>query len=164
MPRPRPAHGARRVSRLLVAGAIATASVLTGGVAFAWWSTTGSGSGSATTGTTVALTTSASTPSGTVLVPGGSAPLVITVTNPNAGSVTITSVQLDTSRSVTVSGEAGTCTAPPLTVSATPSLVLAGGATTTFTVPNAVTLGSAAANGCQGATFTLPVTLTGRTS
>ena len=153
----------RRKARLLAACALTSATVLGGGVAYAHWTTSGSATGSASTGTTVALTTSAATPSGT-LVPGGTAPLVVTVTNPNPGPVTITSVQLDTTRSVVVSGAVGTCTSPPLTVSAATSLTVAGGATTTLTVPNAVALGTTAASGCQGATFTLPVTLSGRTS
>ncbi len=154
----------RRKARLLAACALTSGTVLGGGVAYAHWTTSGSATGSASTGTTVALTTSAATPSGTALVPGGTAPLVVTVTNPNAGSVLVTSVQLDTTRPVLVSGAVGTCTSPPLTVSAATSLTVAGGATTTLTVPNAVTLGATAASGCQGATFTLPVTLSGRTS
>jgi hypothetical protein len=163
-------HDARHAGRrtLLARGAtvlsVVVASLFVGGVAFAWWSTTGSGSGTGATGTVVALTTTGSTPSGTALVPGGSAPLVITVTNPNPRAVAVTSVSLDGTRSVGTTGSVGACTAPPLAVSATTSLTVPAGATQTFTVPSAVTLGSGAASGCQGAVFTIPVTLSGRTS
>lgn len=163
--RPRhPRHAARQTGRLVTALAAAVVLSTAGGVAYAYWTTTGSGTGSGSTGTVVALTTSASTPSATQLVPGGSAPLVVTVTNPNASGVVITSIQLDGTRSVGVSGAVGTCTAPPVGVDATTNLPLAAGATATFEVAGATTLGSSAASGCQGATFTIPVVLTGRTS
>lgn len=151
-------------SRLAVTTAVATAAVVAGATAFAWWTTSGSATGSATTGTVVSLTTTAATPSGSTLVPGGSAPLVLTVTNPNPMPVVVTSVQLDGTRAVTASGATGACVLPPLGVAASTSLTLAPGSTTTVTVPAAVTLGASAASGCQGAAFTIPVTLSGRTS
>ncbi len=155
---------ARIGSRLAIVTAAATVGVVAGATAFAWWSTTGAATGSASTGAVVSLTTTASTPSGTTLLPGGSAPLVLTVTNPNPMAVVVTSVQLDTTRSVTASGATGSCTSPPLSVAAATSVTLGPGATTTVTVPTAVSLGASAASGCQGATFTIPVTLSGRTS
>jgi hypothetical protein len=152
-----------RLRTAAVAVAVGMATVLAGGTAWAWWSSTGTGSGSGTTGNVIALTTTASTPSTTTLLPDGSAPLVLTVTNPNPMPVVVTGVQLDGSRAVGVSGAQGGCATPPLTVNATTNLTLAGGSTTTVTVPAAITLGSTAASGCQGATFTVPVLLTGRT-
>ncbi len=150
--------------RLGLGATLATACVVAGATSFAWWSSTGSATGSASTDTLVDLTTTASTPSGTTLVPTGSAPLVITVTNPNPVPVVVTSVQLDPERDVEVSGGVGACVAPPLTVDATTSLALPAGSTTTVTVPAAVTLDASAASGCQGAAFTIPVTLSGGTS
>lgn len=133
-----------------------------GGVAWAWWSTSGAGTANGSAIATVALTTTASTANATTLVPGGAADLVVTVTNPNSRAVTLTSATLDSSRTVTVAGAVGPCTAPPLAVSATLDQPLAAGATTTVTLPSAVTLGASAASGCQGASFTVPVTLVGR--
>ena len=162
---------ARAMTRALLAVGLLTAflvvslvSVVGAGAATAWWTTSGAATGSATTGSTVALSARAGTPSGTVLVPGGTAPLVLTVTNPNPVPVVVGSVQRDPGRAVVVTGNVGACVAPPLTVSATTSLTLAPGSTTTVTMPDAVTLDTSVASGCQGATFTVPVTLSGSTS
>ena len=144
--------------------ALLVASLVGAATAAAWWSGTGTGVGSSTTGSAVALTTTAAPPSGTALVPGGTAPLVLTVTNPNVVPVTVTSVQLDTGRPVAVTGAVGACAAPPLVVSVTTSIALPAGSTATVSVPAAVTLGVAAPSGCQGGTFTVPVVLSGRTS
>ena len=144
--------------------ALSALCVLGATTAFAFWSSTGSATGTASTGSVLSLTTTASTPSGATLVPGGSAPLVLTVTNPNPMPVVIGSVRLDATRAVTATGSAGVCTAPPVTVAATTSVTLAAGSTTTVTVPAAVTLGASASSGCQGATFTIPVTLSGSTA
>lgn len=73
----------------LAAGAIALALV---GVAFAYWTQGGSGSGGATAGTTSAITVK-QTGAPTGLYPGGPAqPLAGTFDNPNPGAVHISSV------------------------------------------------------------------------
>lgn len=138
--------------------------LLAAATAYAFWSSTGTGTGAGSTASVVELTTTAATPSGTTLVPNETAPLVITVTNPNPMPVVVASVQLDPHRAVQVSGSVGACVAPPLTVDVTTSLSLAAESTATVTLPDAVTLGASAASGCQGATFTIPVTLSGGTS
>jgi hypothetical protein len=155
---PRPPFAVVALVALLALSAIAAAS------AYGWWSTSGVGEGSSATYSVVALTTTASTPSGTTLVPAGSAPLVVTATNPNPMLVVVTAVELDPDRPVGVTGGVGACVAPPLTVDASTSLTLAAGSTTTLTVPAAVSLGASASSGCQGATFTIPVILSGGTS
>jgi hypothetical protein len=155
---PRPRFAIVALVAVLALSAIAAAS------AYGWWSTSGVGEGSSATYSVVALRTTASTPSGTTLVPAGSAPLVVTVTNPNQMPVVVTAVELDPDRAVGVTGSVGACVAPPLTVDATTNLQLPAGSTTTVTVPVAVTLGASAASGCQGAAFTIPVTLSGGSS
>jgi hypothetical protein len=73
--------------------AATTAAVLIGGgVAVAYWTISGSGTGSATTGTTTSLTVSGTnTPSG--LYPGGPSQAVdFQIVNPNAGSVYVNQV------------------------------------------------------------------------
>jgi hypothetical protein len=150
--------------RLVIAATALTAAVLAGGSAWAWWSGAGSAAGSSATGSVLRLTTSASVPAGATLVPGTSAPLVLAVTNPNTRPVLVTGVQLDASRPVTVTGGAGACVDPPVTVFAVTSTTLAADSTTTITVPAAVTLGTTAPSGCQGATFVVPVSLSGRVS
>lgn len=153
-----------RRSLVTASATVVVAGLVGAATASAWWSATGTGTGSSTTAAAVALTTTAAGPSGTALVPGGSAPLVLTVTNPSTVPVTVTSVRLDAHRPVSVTGAVGACDAPPLTVSATTEIALPAGSTTTVSVPAAVTLGAAAPPGCQGGTFTVPVVLSGRTS
>lgn len=171
-----PALGSRRVRRgslrtgalralVSVATTLALSAVV-GGAAFAVWSSTGSGSGTATAGSTVALTTSSVTAPTSGAYPGGPAvALALVVSNPNGVPVRITSVALDSTRPVTVTGASGTCATPPVAVSATGlSIALAANASdVAISVPSALTLGAATASGCQGATFTVPVVLTGQT-
>jgi len=76
------------------AAAIASASLLlvgVAGVAFAYWTQDGSGTGGATTDTTVAITINQTTPL-TELIPGGTVNLAGTFDNPNAAAVKVGSV------------------------------------------------------------------------
>jgi hypothetical protein len=80
----------------------------------------------------------------------------------------VTGLTRDTTRAIVVAGAKGTCTFPALTVAA-PSgwaglTVPAHGTTGATTIAAAVSMGTAADSGCQGATFTIPVTLTGHNS
>jgi hypothetical protein len=68
-----------------------------GGVALAAWSTTGGGGGDARTGTTLAVTLAPGTPTSN-LYPGASGDVVLIVTNPNLGAVTVASLALDQDR------------------------------------------------------------------
>ena len=103
------------------AAAVATGAALTlivGGVAFAYWSTTGSGTGSAATGNVVAVTINATSPAVTGLYPGGPAQNVSgNFNNPNSGSVYIqqVSVAVDPTWSA---GSTNPCTAADFTVTA----------------------------------------------
>jgi hypothetical protein len=158
----------RRRHRLLVVGAGALSTLLLTGTASAYWHSTGAGTGSASSAAGLAsLTTTATVATGAALAPGGSAaPLTLTIDNPGSLAVTVTTLALDASRSIGVTGAKGTCTNPPLSVT-TPAgwtglTVPAGGTTGATTIAGAVSLGVAASSGCQGATFTIPVTLTGR--
>jgi hypothetical protein len=75
--------------------AIAAAILLSGGggVAFAYWTSSGSGAGVASTGTTSAFTVTTSAPTGGPLTPGGPAETVtFTVANPGTGSQKLSAV------------------------------------------------------------------------
>jgi hypothetical protein len=140
--------------------AVTCAAVLAGGVASAAWHSTGSGTGSATSAAGLApFHTTATVPQGTLLYPGGSAPLTLDIDNTGHDyALTVTSVALDTSRPVTG------CTSPALTVSAgawSGVVVPAGGTSGPITIPGAVSMGLAASSDCQGEALTIPVTLTG---
>jgi hypothetical protein len=99
------------------AAAVATGAALTllvGGVAFGYWTTTGSGNGTAATGNTSPITISSSAVSG--LYPGAAATAVSgTFTNPNAGPVYVNQVSVAVSPSWTV-GTTNPCTAADFTV------------------------------------------------
>jgi hypothetical protein len=78
--------------RRKVAAATIVALLAFAGAAFAYWTTTGSGTGSATTGASAAVTVT-QTGSITGLVPGGAAqPVDFTITNPKTTKQFVTSV------------------------------------------------------------------------
>jgi len=78
--------------RASLAGAVAAAVVLVGVLgAYAFWTSGGSGSGTATAGTTTDNLTIAS-PSVSGIAPGSATPVTVTVTNPNTYSVHVGTV------------------------------------------------------------------------
>ena len=79
--------------RVLVIGIVAALVVGGGGAAFAYWSSTGSGAGTATSGTNTAFTVTSSAPTGDALVPDGPAQNVaFSVANPSTGTLDFTSL------------------------------------------------------------------------
>jgi hypothetical protein len=151
----------RRLPRRSVTlGAVALVAVTGGGIAYAAWSVSATGSSQATSGTPVVGTVAVATPVAS-LYPGGSTPVYFTVTNPNSFPVTYTAASFGT---VTVDGDASTC--PPATYITTAnqavSVSLAAGATSTVQSPaGAISMTNSAPDGCQGRTFTVATTLTG---
>ncbi len=154
----------RRARHLLAAFVLVAAMSGAGGAAYAYFTTVGTGHGSATVGTALGVTVEAAT--GTVsseLIPGASADLTLTLTNPNAFAVRITSIQQN--GSVTAVGGVGTCTTSGVTVPTNNSLsvALASGSHVVVHVPNGVQMSTASESGCQGASFQIPVLITVRT-
>ena len=149
-----------RYRKLTLAGIAALLS-LTAGAAFAYFTSSGTGSAAASTGTmlTVTVAATAGTP-GTPLYPGGTGDVTLRVTNPNAYPVTL----------VGVAGTGGTITASnacsPTGVTFTDrtglSTPIAASGTTQVDLPGAAAMNTTAANLCQGATFSIPVTITVR--
>ena len=78
----------KKAAAVLGAGALA---ITGGGVAFAYWTQSGSGAGTAATGTTSSVTVVSTTPTSN-LYPGGSVALSGKFDNPNPGSVRIGTV------------------------------------------------------------------------
>jgi hypothetical protein len=125
-----------RKSRLITAG-IAILALGAVGLVYAAWTTNGSGSGYAKAGSSQALTTidvSASTTAD--LYPGTDGDVVLEVSNPNPYPVRVTD-------------EHG------LTID------IPASGSTQATLANAAHMSNASQTGCQGATFTIPVSLTG---
>lgn len=97
---------------------VTTALVLVGGgAAYAWWSTTGTGSGTATTGTSVPITV-VQTGTLTAMYPGDTAQTLSgNFTNTNPGPVHVNTVIVSiTSVTKAVGAPAGTCDATDYTL------------------------------------------------
>ena len=150
---------ARRATGVTI---LTTALVLVGGSAFAYWSIVGSGSTTAQTTTTTPLTASG-TVNG-VLYPGGPARnLDVTLTNP--GTIAVTGTGLS-GAVVSAAGGQGACAvagAPSgLSVaSQTVNVSIPAGGQATVSLPAAVTMSTSSATGCQGASFTISLQVTG---
>ena len=162
------------------AGVVAGVFVLLfgGGVAVASWTATGTGTGSAQAASVSGLVVSAGTPLGALYpLPADSTPatgygsgtvgsVATTVANPNPFPVTITTATVGSVTTNPLNGR--TCaagsvlptTGAPITLSP-PVTLAAGSGPTAVTVPGALYMVSSAEDGCQGATFTVPVTVTG---
>ena len=149
-----------------------------GGVAVASWTATGTGQGSARAASVTGLVVSAGSPVGALYpLPAGTTPatgygsstvgsVATTVTNPNPFPLTLTSATLGSVTTTPLSGR--TCAAgsvlpttsapipldPPVTLAPT-------SAPTPVTVPGALYMIATAEDGCQGASFSVPVTVAG---
>lgn len=145
--------------------ALAVALVTFAGIGLAWaaWTAGGNGTGAAKAGTATALTTSAATATDS-LYPSGSADVALTINNPNPYQVTVTSV---TGNGNITSDKAG-CTAANNGVTfddqPTTSIVIAAHDSTTTHFTGAAHMSNASVDACQGATFTIPVTVSGASS
>jgi hypothetical protein len=139
---------------------LAVVGLLMGGAAWAYFTSHGSGSGPGSTGTmsTVTLSATAGSPL-TPLYPGGSGDVSLEVNNTNAYSVTLVSVTGSgtitpiadpscTTTGVTFTNQTGLSTTIPASTSGYQ-----------IRLPGAVAMGSSSSNGCQGATFSIPVTI-----
>lgn len=153
----------RTSARRTVVVALFLLALIGGGIATAAWLVSGTGAVTSQAASAVNLTVSAGTPTAS-LYPGASGGVVANVTNPNPFPVRVTSASFG---AVTVSPLSGrVCAAGSITTSgpvtlASPVLLPANSGATTVTIPNAVTMSSNADDGCQGATFSIQVTLTG---
>ncbi|HKN56443.1 MAG TPA: hypothetical protein VJX66_28390 [Amycolatopsis sp.] len=151
--------------RAVVVTAAVTAT-LGGGIAVAAWTSSGSGTATAKAGTAAAPTTGTIDGSAIttgLLYPGGPLGTVkLLVNNPNPYPVVVTRVAAGTG-APTGSGGSGTCTQNgvafntqnPVSGNAVPAN---GNATITLT--SSVNMSAASDDGCQGATFSIPVTVT----
>jgi hypothetical protein len=142
--------------------AVLVLSPLGGSVAVASWLVDGTGPGAAKAATVVDLTVTAGTPTAS-LYPGATGDLSALVSNPNPFPVMLTGATFGAVSVTPVSGQ--TCTAADVTVSGPVALsgvtLPADSVGVDVTVPGALTMLTTAAHGCQGATFTVQVTLAG---
>ena len=151
-----------RNKKKLIGVGVITTTLLAAGVAFAAWNASGTGSGYAKATTAQVLTTSDVAATTTAqLFPGGTADVKIKISNPNPYPVRITSI---TGNGAITSDKGAACdasTGVTFTNQTGLTLDLAAGATGTLTVPSSVSMTNASDNSCQGAVFTVPVSITG---
>ena len=156
----------RRIRRrgLLVAGVLALLTLGTITAASAFWTVSEDSSGTATTGTTQAVTLSQGLPTA-ALYPGGQAGVILTVTNPNTGSVRVESLALDTAQGMggfTVDGAHSACGVGGLSFTTQTNggsgWTVAGGDAPSITLASSLSMSASAANTCQGAIFTVYLT------
>jgi hypothetical protein len=156
----------RFINRKLAVAVIAVAFAGVG-LVYAAWTTNGTGSAYAKAGTAAAISTvdvSASTAA--TLYPGVSGDVLIKLDNPNPYPVTVTAI----TGNGTIAADAGHsgCTTTGVTFTNQTGLSLSvpaksGGVDGTLqsTLTGAASMSNASLNACQGATFTIPVTLSG---
>ena len=156
----------RRINKLVAVGVIAAVMAAVG-LVYAAWTTNGTGNAYAKAGTAAAISTvdvSASTTA--TLYPGVSGDVLIKLDNPNPYPVTVTAI----SGNGTITADSGHsgCTTTGVTFTNQTSLSLtipasSGGTDGVLqsTLSGAASMSNASLNACQGATFTIPVTLSG---
>jgi hypothetical protein len=144
--------------RTAIVAGMAVGLLATAGVALAYFTSTGSATGSASTGTlVVSIAATAGSPA-SPLYPGATGDVALQVTNPNARAVTLTSVVGDGA----ITATAG-CSAPDVTFTDQTGLAIsipANAANYQVDLPAAASLSASSPNTCQGATFSIPVTIT----
>jgi hypothetical protein len=140
---------------VVVAGALA-------GTAFAYFTSSGTARGSVTLGSAQSITVQAvasGSPSST-LVPGGTADLIVQLQNPNPSAVTLTAIAQNGS-ATPVGGSGCTSTNDGVTVQNQTGLnISVAPGTHVVHVTGAAAMAMSSANGCQGASFDIPVTVT----
>lgn len=153
-----------RITPKKLAASAALLAVAVGGLAYAVWTSSGSGSGRAGAVTAVDLTVNAA--SGTAdLYPGTTeGDVSFTITNTNPYPVTFTSMAPGGAITNTVPGDATACPPANVTVTGATGLSLTVAADSTspvLSIADVVSMDLAAPNGCQGKTFEIPMSLTG---
>jgi hypothetical protein len=149
-------------TRFVVIAVVGVIAVAVAGIAIAAWVVSGSGTGYAKAGSSSALTLSDATASTSAdLYPGVTGAVKLKVSNPNPFPVRITAVAgngaitsdkgaaCDASTGVSFANQSG------LTLD-----LLANETDKVFTLATAVSMSNASDNTCQGAVFSVPVSLT----
>lgn len=158
--------GRRGIRTATLTGVLTLA--LGAGAASAFWTGYGSGSGTAGLATmqtvTVDALVSGDNP-GSKLIPGGTADVILRVTNPNqyavqAYRVTANGPAIADSNhpGCTVTGVTLTGTGSPLS----PAIELAANSTAIIPLPGMAAMDTTSQSACQGSNFQLPVTLEAR--
>lgn len=147
----------RRRARRLVVATIAAVTVGTATAAYAYYSASGTVSGTVQLGTTPTFT---ATGTAVGLFPGGSATVALTLDRTGLPGLEVQAVT-GPSGGVTVQNAPGCAGAnSATTVNWSGVATFPAGLVTTINLPAAVSMGTGAANACQGATLRIPVNVT----
>jgi hypothetical protein len=158
------------IQRITVMGAF-LAVLLLGGIVFAAWVVTGTGTGYSKARTAAALTTSdVSATTASQLYPGGQGDVKVRINNPNPFPVAVTQIDdsgpidSDTAGCTDVGGDPTKDTGVTFTdQSLSSGNVVPAGGSLDLTLANAVSMDNSSVNACQGAVFSIPVSLTAGT-
>ncbi|AGL14071.1 hypothetical protein [Actinoplanes sp. N902-109] len=145
------------MKRAVLAGFLAA--LLASGAAYGYWSSAGTGSGAARSGTAVALTLSPGAPA-SQLYPGSSADVAVTIANPNTFPVRVERIYLDSTQGSTGFSVDSAHSGCPVGALSFTTQTNGGTGWTVATagsldvhLTGALTMATTAANTCQGATF-----------
>ncbi len=146
----------------ITVGTVAVVVLAAAGLAYAAWTSSGTGSGYAKAKSAQALTTvDISATTAATLYPGATGDVEIKISNPNPYPVQVTSVTGN--GAITPDAGHASCTVTGVTFAnqTGQTINVAAGGTTTKTLTGAASMDNTSSNGCQGATFTIPVSLSG---
>lgn len=150
-------HRKRAISIGVTVAALVAASLV-----YAAWTSSGSGSGTAKATSAQSLTTiDASATTTATLYPGATGNVRITISNPNPYPVRVTSVTGNGAITADAGHSSCTTTGVSFADQTGQTIDIAANGQTSVTLNNAASMSNASDNGCQGATFTIPVTLAG---
>jgi hypothetical protein len=139
------------------------------GVAYAAWTSNGTGTGTAAAGSAQVLTTitleGTAVAAGGLLYPGGTGDVVVKVHNPNPYPVRLTSIAPNGAVTAVAGTGAGTCTTTGVTFDGATwsddSHVVGANGDVKFKLADTAHMANTSDDGCQGATFSVPVTIAG---
>ena len=155
----------RKLSRgqKLVLGIVAVVALAGGGAALAAWLATGTGSGAAQATNAEGLVVEVASTTGQ-LYPGGTGDIKVKVTNPNDYPVQVTDISstgtIDSSGPAACDASTGVSYVDSATTDDLPFTIAANG-NQTVTLDGAASMTNASDTTCQGATFTIPITVDG---
>jgi hypothetical protein len=163
-----PKTSPRRLAARTAAATITLCLVTGVGGAYAYWATVGAGSGSASNGTMATVTVEAlvagDIPQST-LVPGGTADVAVRANNLNNYAVQVYAIRGNGAATADANhpgcATAGVTFVDPAAPLA-PAVSIPANSSVLITLQGAATMSTASSSGCQGATFSLPVTLEAR--
>ena len=151
----------RKFSRKWLLAPLALGAAAAVGIGIAAWSVSGTGNGSTKAVTASVLTLAdASAFTSADLYPGATGNLKLRVTNPNSFPIRITAVSGDGTIPSDKGAACDASTGVTFTNQSGLTLDVGASATATVTVASSVSMSNASDNSCQGAVFTVPVTVT----